>query len=79
MQFLTMLFDIVPQMKFFVISFDAVLGDVIWYTSSIELLRTFVSGGSYILLPCDVFDIVSQVNCVVMLFDRMIYVEENSL
>ena len=28
MQFLTMLFDILPQMKFFVISFDAVLGNV---------------------------------------------------
>jgi hypothetical protein len=29
MQFLTMLFDILTQMKFLVISFDAVLGDVI--------------------------------------------------
>jgi hypothetical protein len=75
---LVRVFDIVPELYFFEMSFDAVLGNVIWYTSSIELLRTFVSGGSYILLPCDVFDIVPQVNCVVLLFDRMIYVEDKS-
>ena len=69
-----MLFDIVPELYLFVMPFDAVPDNVIWYTSSNEILRTFVSRGSYILLPCNVFDIVPQVNYVVMLFDRMIYV-----
>jgi len=53
-----MLFDILPQLNLFVLSFHAV--------------PTF-----YFLVM--VFNIVPQVNCVVILFDRMIYVEEKSL
>jgi len=57
MQFLLMLFDILPLLNLFLLSFHA--------------FPKF-----YFLVM--VFDIVPQVNCVVMLFDRMIYVEDKS-
>ena len=74
-----MLFDILPQMKFFVMSFDAVLGNVFDILPQLNVfVLSFHAVPTFYFLVM-VFDIVPQVNCVFILFDRMIYVEEKSL